>query len=86
MEVDIYTSDRDFLQLVQPHLTVQLIRKGVSETVAMTRERVIAEYGITPEQVPDYKGLVGDASDNLPGIPGIGEKTAVKLLQQFKTF
>ncbi len=86
MEVDIYTSDRDFLQLVQPHLTVQLIRKGVSETVAMTRERVIAEYGITPEQVPDYKGLVGDASDNLPGIPGIGEKTAVKLLQQFHTF
>jgi DNA polymerase-1 len=65
---------------------VQLIRKGVSETVAMTRERVIAEYGITPEQVPDYKGLVGDASDNLPGIPGIGEKTAVKLLQQFQTF
>ena len=86
MEVDIYTSDRDFLQLVQPHLTVQLIRKGVSETVGMTRERVIAEYGITPEQVPDYKGLVGDASDNLPGIPGIGEKTAVKLLQQFQTF
>lgn len=86
MEVEIYTSDRDFLQLIQPHLTVQLIRKGVSETVAMTRERVIAEYGITPEQVPDYKGLVGDASDNLPGIPGIGEKTAVKLLQQFQTF
>ena len=86
MEVDIYTSDRDFLQLVQPHLTVQLIRKGVSETVAMTREQVIAEYGITPEQVPDYKGLVGDASDNLPGIPGIGDKTAVKLLQQFQTF
>ena len=86
MDVEIYTSDRDFLQLVQPHLTVQLIRKGVSETVSMNRERVIAEYGITPEQVPDYKGLVGDASDNLPGIPGIGEKTAIKLLQQYQTF
>lgn len=86
MDVEIYTSDRDFLQLVQPHLTVQLIRKGVSETHPMTRERVISEYGITPEQVPDYKGLVGDASDNLPGIPGIGEKTAIKLLQQFQTF
>ncbi len=86
MEVEIYTSDRDFLQLVQPHLTVQLIRKGVSETISMTRERVIAEYGITPEQVPDFKGLVGDASDNLPGIPGIGEKTAIKLLQQYQTF
>jgi DNA polymerase I len=86
MRVDIYTSDRDFLQLVQPNLTVQLIRKGVSETVGMTRERVISEYGITPEQVPDYKGLVGDASDNLPGIPGIGEKTAVKLLQEYGTF
>ncbi|MFZ9196963.1 MAG: DNA polymerase I [Bacilli bacterium] len=86
MEVEIYTSDRDFLQLVQPHLTVHLIRKGVSEMVKMTREKVIEEYGITPEQVPDYKGLVGDASDNLPGIPGIGDKTAVKLLQQFSTF
>ncbi len=86
MEVEIYTSDRDFLQLVQPHLTVHLIRKGVSEMVKMTREKVIEEYGITPEQVPDYKGLVGDASDNLPGIPGIGEKTAIKLLQQFSTF
>ena len=86
MEVEIYTSDRDFLQLVQPHLTVNLIRKGVSEMIKMTREKVIAEYGITPEQVPDYKGLVGDASDNLPGIPGIGEKTAIKLLQQFSTF
>ena len=86
MEVEIYTSDRDFLQLVQPHLTVNLIRKGVSEMIKMTREKVIADYGITPEQVPDYKGLVGDASDNLPGIPGIGEKTAIKLLQQFSTF
>jgi DNA polymerase-1 len=86
MEVEIYTSDRDFLQLVQPHLTVNLIRKGVSEMIKMTREKVITDYGITPEQVPDYKGLVGDASDNLPGIPGIGEKTAIKLLQQFSTF
>lgn len=86
MEVEIYTSDRDFLQLVQPHLTVNLIRKGVSEMIKMTREKVIADYGITPEQVPDFKGLVGDASDNLPGIPGIGEKTAIKLLQQFSTF
>jgi DNA polymerase-1 len=86
IKVDIFTSDRDFLQLVQPNLTVQIIRKGVSETVAMTREKVIADYGITPEQVPDFKGLVGDASDNLPGIPGVGEKTATKLLQEYGTF
>jgi DNA polymerase I len=85
-QVEIYTSDRDFLQLVQPNLYVNLIKKGVSEMVRMTREKVIEDFGITPEQVPDYKGLVGDASDNLPGIPGIGEKTAVKLLQQFGTF
>jgi DNA polymerase-1 len=85
-QVEIYTSDRDFLQLVQPNLYVNLIKKGVSEMVRMTREKVITDFGITPEQVPDYKGLVGDASDNLPGIPGIGEKTAIKLLQQYGTF
>jgi DNA polymerase I len=85
-QVEIFTSDRDFLQLVQPNLYVNLIKKGVSELIRMTREKVIEDFGITPEQVPDYKGLVGDASDNLPGIPGIGEKTAVKLLQQFGTF
>ena len=85
-DVEIYTSDRDFLQLVQPGITVNMIRQGVSQMEKMTREKVISTYGITPEQVTDYKGLVGDASDNLPGIPGIGEKTAVKLLQAHQTF
>ena len=79
--VDIYTSDRDFLQLCSHQVTVKLIKKGVSDIVAMTPEKVVLDYGITPAQVPDYKGLVGDASDNIPGIPGIGDKTAVKLLQ-----
>lgn len=84
-DVDIYTSDRDFLQLCQPNITVKLIKKGVSDIVAMHPEKVFEDFGFTPNQVPDYKGLVGDASDNIPGIPGIGDKTAVKLLQQFST-
>lgn len=82
-DVHIYTSDRDFLQLCQPGITVQLIKKGVSDIVTMDAEKVYEDFGITPSQVPDYKGLVGDASDNIPGIPGIGDKTAVKLLQQY---
>ena len=82
-EVEIFTSDRDFLQLCQPGITVKLIKKGVSDILAMTPEKVVEDFGITPAQVPDYKGLVGDASDNIPGIPGIGDKTAVKLLQQY---
>ncbi len=82
-DVHIYTSDRDFLQLCQPGITVELIKKGVSDIVSMNDEKVFEDFGITPSQVPDYKGLVGDASDNIPGIPGIGDKTAVKLLQQY---
>lgn len=84
--VDIYTSDRDFLQLCQDHIDVKLIKKGVTDIVTMTPEKVLEVYGIHPHQVPDYKGLVGDASDNIPGIPGIGDKTAVKLLQTYGNF
>jgi len=85
-EVHIYTSDRDFLQLVNTTIKVHLIKKGMSDIRVMNRDRVIEEYGYTPEQVADYKGLCGDASDNLKGIPGIGEKTAVKLLKEYQTF
>lgn len=84
--VHLYTSDRDFLQMVNGGVKVHLIKKGVSDIREMTPELVLADYGITPKQVPDYKGLVGDASDNIPGIPGIGEKTAIKLLTQYGTF
>lgn len=60
-------------------------RKGISETVMFTPARIYEEYGFGPEQVTDWKGLAGDSSDNIPGIAGIGDKTAVKLLQKYGT-
>ena len=85
-KVTIYTSDRDFLQLVDDKVTVNIIRKGLSDVVPMTPEMVMETYGFKPLQIIDYKGLRGDASDNLPGIKGIGEKTAVKLIQEYDNF
>ena len=85
-QVNIYTSDRDFLQLVDEKTTVHIIRKGLSDVVAMTPEVVLDTYGFKPLQIIDYKGLRGDSSDNLPGIKGIGEKTAVKLIQEYGSF
>ena len=85
-DVTIYTSDRDFLQLVDNKITVNIIRKGLSDVVAMTPELVKETYGFEPLQIIDYKGLRGDSSDNLPGIPGIGEKTAVKLIEEYGSF
>ena len=85
-DVTIYTSDRDFLQLVSDKVTVNIIRKGLSDVVPMTPEMVKETYGFEPKQIIDYKGLRGDSSDNLPGIPGIGEKTAVKLIEEFGSF
>ncbi len=85
-DVVIYTSDRDFLQLVDSKITVNIIRKGLSDVVAMTPELVKETYGFEPLQIIDYKGLRGDSSDNLPGIPGIGEKTAVKLIEEYGSF
>ena len=82
----IYTSDRDFLQLVDNNITVNIIRKGMSDVVPMTPEMVMETYGFKPLQIIDYKGLRGDSSDNLPGIKGIGEKTAVKLIQEYDNF
>lgn len=86
IDVEIYTSDRDFLQLVSDKVTVQIIRKGLSDVVRMTPEVVKETFGFSPIQIIDYKGLRGDSSDNLPGIPGIGEKTAVKLLEEYGSF
>lgn len=83
--VSIFTSDGDFLQLVNGAVRIHLIKKGMSDIRLMSRDKVIEDWGIAPEQIPDYKGLCGDASDNLPGIPGIGDKTAVKLLNEYQT-
>ena len=84
--VNLYTSDRDFLQLVTDKISVNIIRKGLSDVVTMTPDLVKETYGFAPLQIIDYKGLRGDSSDNLPGIPGIGEKTAVKLIDEYGSF
>lgn len=82
-DVTIVTGDKDALQLVSPHIKVMTTRKGITDTYTYDRSRVVDRYGIAPEQIPDFIGLKGDPSDNIPGVPGIGEKTAGKLLQEF---
>ena len=81
----LLTGDRDALQLVDGTTELMFTRKGISETILFTPARVHEEYGFGPEQVTDWKGLAGDSSDNIPGIPGVGDKTAVKLLHQYGT-
>jgi DNA polymerase-1 len=79
----IFTGDRDQLQLINPHVRVCAPQRGVSELKIFDADAVQQKYGLTPAQIVDYKALAGDPSDNIPGVPGVGEKTAVKLLQQF---
>ncbi len=85
-KVEIYTSDRDYLQLIDNNITIQLIKKGLKDIKAMTPESFKDEWGFAPHQIIDYKALRGDDSDNLKGIPGIGDKTAKQLIQQYETF
>jgi DNA polymerase-1 len=85
-EVLVYTSDRDYLQLIEPHIKVSLLKVGLSNMELMDEAAMQEKYGLKPLQIIDYKGLRGDDSDNLPGIPGIGDKTAVKLIQQYGSF
>lgn len=85
-EVLIVTGDRDSFQLVSDHTTVLYPTKGVSELTRFTPEKVQEKYGLTPNQYPDFAALRGDPSDNLPGIPGVGEKTAAKWINQFGSF
>ncbi|MGH3980539.1 MAG: DNA polymerase I, partial [Pseudonocardiaceae bacterium] len=82
-EVLICTGDRDALQLVSDRVTVLYPRKGVSDLTRFTPDEVAERYGLSPEQYPDYAALRGDPSDNLPGIPGVGEKTAAKWVREF---
>jgi DNA polymerase-1 len=84
MDVLIVTGDRDAYQLVDDRITVLMTRKGISDMTRFTPAEVMAKYGLTPEQYPDFAALRGDPSDNLPNIPGVGEKTAIKLVQQFE--
>jgi DNA polymerase-1 len=83
MDVLIVTGDRDAFQLVNERVTVLYNSRGVSDMRRMTPDAVVEKYGLTPEQYPEFAALRGDPSDNLPGIPGLGEKTATKLIQQY---
>lgn len=81
----VVTGDRDSLQLVTSQVKMLAPKKGLSETILYDEARVRKDYGLTPAQITDFKGLRGDPSDRLPGVYGVGEKTAVKLLQKYGT-
>ncbi len=85
MPVLIVTGDRDALQLASERTTVLLTQKGITQMAAMTPAAVEEKYHITPSQVIDMKALMGDSADNIPGVPGVGEKTALKLVTQYGT-
>ncbi len=85
MPVLIVTGDRDALQLASERTTVLLTQKGITQMAAMTPAAVEERYHITPSQVIDMKALMGDSADNIPGVPGVGEKTALKLVTQYGT-
>jgi DNA polymerase-1 len=85
IEVEIITGDRDAFQLVQPGITVLYTRKGITEVDRVTEQYISDRYQLKPEQLIDLKSLMGDVSDNIPGVPGFGEKTALKYLHQYQT-
>jgi len=82
-ETEVVTGDKDLLQLAGERVKVLLTRKGITDVDGYTPEKVFERYELNPDQIIDLKGLMGDASDNIPGVPGVGEKTAIKLLKQF---
>jgi DNA polymerase I len=83
MDVVIVTADRDFFQVVRPGISVQFNRRGISDIVMYDVDAVTARFGLPPEQYLDYVALKGDSSDNIPGVPGVGEKTASQLIQTY---
>lgn len=83
LEPLIVTGDKDALQLATDVTKVIITKKGVTDFEIFNHEKMIERYNLTPEQFIDLKGLMGDSSDNIPGIPGVGEKTGIKLLEQF---
>ena len=82
-EVVVITGDRDYLQLVDEHITVYLTKKGISDMVEYNLDSIKEEYGLTPQQLIDVKGLEGDKSDNIPGVDGIGPKKAIGFIQKY---
>ncbi|MDD2592572.1 MAG: DNA polymerase I [Erysipelotrichaceae bacterium] len=83
-QTNILTSDRDLLQLIDDTTSVWLMKKGLSEIEKVTSERLNEMIGLSPKQIIDLKALMGDSSDNIPGVPNVGEKTALKLLAEFE--
>jgi DNA polymerase-1 len=83
IKTTIVSTDRDAFQLVSDNVSLMMTPRGVSDVQVYTPERVEARYGIKPDQIPDFIGLKGDTSDNIPGIPGIGDKTAGQLIAQY---
>src|SRR5207248_2537521 len=81
--VMVVTGDRDAYQLVGDGVRIMTTSRGITDTRVYDREGVVERYGIPPELIPDFIGLKGDTSDNIPGVPGIGDKTAAQLLQEF---
>jgi len=79
----VVSTDRDAFQLCSENVSLMMTPRGVADVQVYTPERVFARYGVTPEQVPDFIGLKGDTSDNIPGVPGIGDKTAAQLVAQY---
>ena len=83
IEAVIVTADRDFFQLVRPGIRVMFNRRGISDIVMFDEAAVEERYGVKPDQYLEYVALKGDPSDNIPGVPGVGEKTAAKLVQEY---
>ncbi len=83
IKTTVVSTDRDAFQLVTDNVTLMMTPRGVADVNVYTPDRVEARYGIRPDQIPDFIGLKGDTSDNIPGIPGIGDKTAGQLIQQY---
>ncbi len=83
--IDIFSNDHDLMQLLGPKVRQVISKKGISEIEIFTPETMQEKLGVRPDQIRDYKGLVGDPSDNIPGVPGVGDKTAIKLLEEYGT-
>jgi len=84
-EVVVISGDKDLTQLSSDKTTVYITRKGITDIESYTPDHIQEKYGLTPDRIIDMKGLMGDSSDNIPGVPGVGEKTAIKLLKEFET-
>ena len=85
LKVSVYTGDNDAFQLISPQTTIYRTVKGVTELDIYNEQTLLDKYGLKPDQIRDFLGLMGDTADNIPGIKGVGEKTALKLLHQYET-